>query len=197
MDIKEPVREKYGEAALHVKSGGSFCCGSVPSSQCCVDPIMSNLYDPSETSAIPEEAVLASLKCGNPTVLARLNPGETDLDLGSGGNIDVLLSAERVGETGKAYGLDITDEMLPAEQGQTRSNRRYEGAGNRYFHSSIEGRRRLHGTAVRLRLTVCDNARESCSIFPGKDSDDSPKLRRSRRDASSRRGSAGRFPARP
>src|SRR5205823_3791412 len=112
MDVKERVREKYGEAALRVKSGGSSCCGSAPSSGSCVDPITSNLYDSNQTSAIPEEAVLASLGCGNPTALAKLNPGEIVLDLGSGGGIDVLLSARRVGPTGKAYGLDMTHEML-------------------------------------------------------------------------------------
>ena len=96
MGVKETVREKYGEAALRVKTGGSACCGSAPSSLCCEDPITSNLYDSSQTSQIPEEAVLASLGCGNPTALAALNPGETVLDLGSGGGIDVLLSAKRV-----------------------------------------------------------------------------------------------------
>jgi arsenite methyltransferase len=129
MDIKEQVREKYGEAALRVKSGGSSCCGSAPSSQCCVDPITSNLYEASETSAIPEEAVLASLGCGNPTALARLHPGETVLDLGSGGGIDVLLSAKRVGPTGKAYGLDMTDEMLAL----ARQNQRKARVGNVEF----------------------------------------------------------------
>src|SRR5271166_3482077 len=112
MNVKETVREKYGEAALRVKSGGSSCCGSAPSSCGCVDPITSNLYDSSQTGGIPEDAVLASLGCGNPTALAKLNPGEIVLDLGSGGGIDVLLSAKRVGPTGKAYGLDMTDEML-------------------------------------------------------------------------------------
>jgi arsenite methyltransferase len=112
MELKETVREKYGEAALRVKTGGSSCCGAAPSSLCCVDPITSNLYDSSQTSQIPEEALLASLGCGNPTALAELKPGETVLDLGSGGGIDVLLSAKRVGPTGKAYGLDMTDEML-------------------------------------------------------------------------------------
>jgi arsenite methyltransferase len=129
MDVKEQVREKYGEAALRVKSGGSSCCGSAPSSECCVDPITSNLYDSSQTSAIPEEAVLASLGCGNPTALARLNPGETVLDLGSGGGIDVLLSARRVGPTGKAYGLDMTDEMLAL----ARENQRKAGVENVEF----------------------------------------------------------------
>ena len=109
-DIKEVVREKYGQAALRVNSGGSSCCGATPSR--CSDPITSNLYDPSQTQQIPEEALLASLGCGNPTALAKLDPGEVVLDLGSGGGIDVLLSARRVGPTGKAYGLDMTDEML-------------------------------------------------------------------------------------
>jgi SAM-dependent methyltransferase len=112
MDVKETVREKYGAAALRVKSGGSSCCGAAPSPLGCVDPITTNLYDASQISRIPEEAVLASLGCGNPTALAQLNPGEIVLDLGSGGGIDVLLSARRVGPTGKAYGLDMTDEML-------------------------------------------------------------------------------------
>ena len=110
-DIKEVVKEKYGQAALRVKTGGSSCCGATPSSGCC-DPITSNLYDNSQAQQIPEEAMLASLGCGNPTALAKLNPGEVVLDLGSGGGIDVLLSARRVGPAGKAYGLDMTDEML-------------------------------------------------------------------------------------
>jgi arsenite methyltransferase len=110
-DIKEVVKQKYGEAALRVKSGGSSCCGA-SSGSACGDPITSNLYDGLEVTQIPEEALLASLGCGNPTALAQLNPGEIVLDLGSGGGIDVLLSAKRVGPTGKAYGLDMTDEML-------------------------------------------------------------------------------------
>jgi arsenite methyltransferase len=110
-DIKEVVRQKYGEAALRVSTGGSSCCGA-SSSTGCGDPITSNLYDSNQAGQIPEEALLASLGCGNPTALARLNLGETVLDLGSGGGIDVLLSAKRVGPTGKAYGLDMTDEML-------------------------------------------------------------------------------------
>jgi arsenite methyltransferase len=129
MTIKETVREKYGEAALRVKSGGSSCCGSAPSSLGCVDPITSNLYDPSQTGQIPEEAVLASLGCGNPTALAELKPGETVLDLGSGGGIDVLLSAQRVGPAGKAYGLDMTDEMLAL----ARENQRRAGVENVEF----------------------------------------------------------------
>jgi arsenite methyltransferase len=111
-DIKEVVKEKYGQAALRVKSGGSSCCGAAPASGLSCDPITSNLYDKAQFSEIPEEAMLASLGCGNPTALARLNPGEIVLDLGSGGGIDVLLSARRVGPTGKAYGLDMTEEML-------------------------------------------------------------------------------------
>ncbi len=110
-DIKTVVKEKYGEAALRVKSGGSSCCGST-ASKGCADPITSNLYDGSQTAQLPEEALHASLGCGNPTALANLNAGEVVLDLGSGGGIDVLLSARRVGPTGKAYGLDMTDEML-------------------------------------------------------------------------------------
>jgi len=110
-NIKEAVKEKYGQAALRVHTGESSCCGASVSSGC-ADPISSNLYDAIQTNEIPQEAVLASLGCGNPTALAQLNPGETVLDLGSGGGIDVLLSAKRVGPTGKAYGLDMTDEML-------------------------------------------------------------------------------------
>jgi SAM-dependent methyltransferase len=110
-DIKEVVKQKYGEAALRVKSGGSSCCGATAANGC-GDPITSNLYDGTQAGQIPEEALLASLGCGNPTALANLNAGEIVLDLGSGGGIDVLLSAKRVGSTGKAYGLDMTDEML-------------------------------------------------------------------------------------
>jgi arsenite methyltransferase len=109
-DIKAVIREKYGQAALRVHAGGSSCCGATAGSGC--DPITTDLYDESQAKEIPEEALLASFGCGNPTALAQLNPGETVLDLGSGGGIDVLLSAKRVGPTGKAYGLDMTDEML-------------------------------------------------------------------------------------
>ena len=112
INIKEVVKEKYGQAALRVTSGGSSCCGATPASGLSCDPITSNLYDESQAQQIPEEAMLASLGCGNPTALAQLSPGETVLDLGSGGGIDVLLSARRVGPSGKAYGLDMTDEML-------------------------------------------------------------------------------------
>src|SRR5437588_1505660 len=126
-DIKEVVKEKYGQAALRVKSGGSSCCGATASTGC--DPITVNLYDASQAGQIPEEAVLASLGCGNPTALAKLNPGETVLDLGSGGGIDVLLSARRVGPAGKAYGLDMTDEMLAL----ARENQRKTGIDNVEF----------------------------------------------------------------
>src|SRR3989454_5099112 len=107
--IKEIVKQKYGLVALRVTSEGG-ACGSSTSSEC--DPITANLYDATQLTGLPEQAVLASLGCGNPTALAELRAGETVLDLGSGGGIDVLLSARRVGPTGKAYGLDMTDEML-------------------------------------------------------------------------------------
>jgi arsenite methyltransferase len=128
-DIKDVVKEKYGQAALRVTSGGSSCCGATASSNECCDPITSNLYDSSQAGQIPEEALLASLGCGNPTALARLNPGEVVLDLGSGGGIDVLLSAKRVGPTGKAYGLDMTDEMLSLAN----ENKRKAGVENVEF----------------------------------------------------------------
>jgi len=118
-DLKDVVKEKYGQAALRVKTGGGSCC----------DSITSNLYNSSEVGALPEEAVLASLGCGNPTALATLNPGDVVLDLGSGGGIDVLLSARRVGPTGKAYGLDMTEEMLTL----ARENQRKAGVENVEF----------------------------------------------------------------
>lgn len=124
MDIKEVVKEKYGQVASRVSGGAS---GSCCASSCCgagdgVDPITSNLYDESQKGELPAEAVQASLGCGNPTALAKLNPGETVLDLGSGGGIDVLLSAKRVGPSGKAYGLDMTGEMLAlARENQARA----------------------------------------------------------------------------
>ncbi|HTS05676.1 MAG TPA: arsenite methyltransferase [Candidatus Eisenbacteria bacterium] len=127
-DIKEVVKQKYGEAALRVKSGGSSCCGAKTNSGC-ADPITTNLYDATQIGQIPEEAVLASLGCGNPTALAQLKPGESVLDLGSGGGIDVLLSARRVGPTGKAYGLDMTDEMLALAN----ENKRKSGIENVEF----------------------------------------------------------------
>jgi arsenite methyltransferase len=119
---REMIQEKYGEAASCVRSGVASGCGCEPSRCCGSDPITSNLYDQSQTAAIPPEAMLASLGCGNPTALAELKQGETVLDLGSGGGIDVLLSAKRVGPAGKAYGLDMTDEMLSlARENQLKS----------------------------------------------------------------------------
>jgi len=139
-DITKVVKERYGKAALQVLSGtASSCCGSTSqASSCCgpvplvpgaVDPITANLYDEQQTSGLPAEAVLASLGCGNPTALATLHPGDVVLDLGSGGGIDVLLSARRVGPTGKAYGLDMTDEMLAL----ARENQRKSGLDNVEF----------------------------------------------------------------
>jgi len=139
-DITKIVKERYGKAALQVLNGSSAsCCGpSSQASSCCgasplvpgaVDPITANLYDDQQTGGLPAEAVLASLGCGNPTALAALNPGEVVLDLGSGGGIDVLLSARRGGPTGKAYGLDMTDEMLAL----ARENQRKSGLENVEF----------------------------------------------------------------
>jgi len=125
-DIKEAVKEKYGQTALRVKSGRASCCDT---DELGCNPITSDLYNASQVQQIPEEALLASLGCGNPTALAKLNPGEVVLDLGSGGGIDVLLSARRVGPTGKAYGLDMTDEMLALAN----ENKRKTGADNVEF----------------------------------------------------------------
>lgn len=128
--IKDAVKKRYAEAALQVNAGSSAsCCGPATAKDCCSDPITSGLYAESETGQVPQEAVLASLGCGNPTALAKLNPGETVLDLGSGGGIDVLLSAKRVGPAGKAYGLDMTDEMLAL----ARENQRKAGVENAEF----------------------------------------------------------------
>jgi len=132
--LKSLVQEKYGRAAAEVRDGAAAaaCCG--PSAAGCgcgcgSDPITSNLYDSEETAALPPEALRASLGCGNPTALAELRPGEVVLDLGSGGGIDVLLSARRVGPSGKAYGLDMTDEMLAL----ARDNQRRAGVENVEF----------------------------------------------------------------
>lgn len=128
-NIKEAVKEKYGDAARRVQAGeGGSCCGAEPAG-CTCDPITSNLYDAAQTQQLPEEALAASLGCGNPTALAKLNAGEVVLDLGSGGGIDVLLSARRVGPTGKAYGLDMTDDMLALAN----ENKRKAGMGNAEF----------------------------------------------------------------
>ncbi len=118
-EIQQAVRRKYGEIATGVKAGGGSCCG--PS--CCStdDPITGNLYKKEQTAGLPKEAVDASLGCGNPTALVDLHEGETVLDLGSGGGIDVLLSARRVGPAGKVYGLDMTDEMLDLARDNQRS----------------------------------------------------------------------------
>src|ERR1035438_7339594 len=128
-NIKEVVREKYGQAALRVQTGGSSCCGASAALDGCCDPITFDLYDAAQSLQIPEEALKASLGCGNPTALAQLTAGETVLDLGSGGGIDVLLSAKRVGPTGKVYGLDMTDEMLAL----ARENQRKSGVSNVEF----------------------------------------------------------------
>jgi SAM-dependent methyltransferase len=129
--IKETVKEKYGQAALKVLAGErtGCCTNDAGASSCGCDPVSGNLYDSAEAAGLPEGAVLASLGCGNPTALAELRAGETVLDLGSGGGIDVLLSAQRVGPTGKAYGLDMTDEMLAL----ARSNQRQAGVSNVEF----------------------------------------------------------------
>jgi 2-polyprenyl-3-methyl-5-hydroxy-6-metoxy-1,4-benzoquinol methylase len=129
-NITETVKQKYGQAALRVAAGETrSCCGGAPRDSHCADPITSNLYGTGELGELPDTAVLASLGCGNPTALAQLNPGETVLDLGSGGGIDVLLSARRVGPTGKAYGLDMTDEMLALAN----ANKAKSGLGNVEF----------------------------------------------------------------
>ena len=149
-DIKEAVKQKYGEAALRVKSGGSSCCGAAAATGCC-DPITTNLYDASQAGQIPEEALLASLGCGNPTALAQLNPGETVLDLGCGGGIDVLLSARRVGPTGKAYGLDMTDEMLALAN----ENKRKAGVENVEFLKGEIERIPLPDNSVDVIISNC------------------------------------------
>ena len=127
--IKDAVREKYGKAARLARSDGSSCCGAGGAADRSCDPITANLYGTQETGEVPEQALRASLGCGNPTVLADLKPGEVVLDLGSGGGIDVLLSAKRVGPGGKAYGLDMTDDMLAL----ARENQRKAGVENAEF----------------------------------------------------------------
>ena len=127
-NIQEVVKQKYGQAAKQVTAGGTACCGGGAELSGC-DPITKDLYSDAEKGELPEKAVAASLGCGNPTALAKLQPGEVVLDLGSGGGIDVLLSAKRVGPTGKAYGLDMTDEMLAL----ARENQRKAGVENVEF----------------------------------------------------------------
>ena len=128
-NIREVVKQKYGAAALRVQGGGSSYCGGSPAAGGSCDPITSNLYSMQQGGEVPEQALQASLGCGNPTALAALNPGEIVLDLGSGGGIDVLLSARRVGPGGKAYGLDMTDEMLAL----ARANQQKAGVDNVEF----------------------------------------------------------------
>lgn len=133
-NVQEAVKQKYGQAARQVAEGGTACCGGGAELSCC-DPITKNLYDESQKSTLPQEAVAASLGCGNPTALADLKSGEVVLDLGSGGGIDVLLSARRVGPTGKAYGLDMTDEMLAL----ARENQKKAGIQNvEFLRGAIE-----------------------------------------------------------
>ena len=152
MEIREVVKEKYGEAARRVTSGGANgCCGASAALDSCCDPITSNLYDAAQTGALPPEAVLASLGCGNPTALALLNPGETVLDLGSGGGIDVLLSARRVGPSGKAYGLDMTDDMLAL----ARENQRKAGVKNVEFLKGEIENIPLPGSSVDVVISNC------------------------------------------
>src|SRR5438105_95657 len=154
--LKSAVKEKYGQAALRVSEGAgtATCCGS---SACCGattdawDPITADLYDEQQKAAIPVAAVLASLGCGNPTALAALNEGETVLDLGSGGGIDVLLSAKRVGPTGKAYGLDMTDEMLALAN----ENKRRAGAGNGEFLKDESEQLPLPDASVDVIISNC------------------------------------------
>ena len=148
--IKKIVNEKYGEAALRVAKGqGNGCCGASALDGC--DPITSNLYSAAEAGELPEKAVAASLGCGNPTALAELQPGETVLDLGSGGGIDVLLSARRVGPTGKAYGLDMTDEMLALAE----ENKRKSGLTNVEFLKGEIEDIPLPGNSVDVIISNC------------------------------------------
>ena len=128
-NIRDVVKQKYGQAALRVQGGSTSCCGTGSAVSGSCDPITSNLYSTQQSGEVPQQAMQASLGCGNPTALAQLNPGETVLDLGSGGGIDVLLSARRVGPTGKAYGLDMTDEMLAL----ARANQKQAGVDNVEF----------------------------------------------------------------
>ena len=152
MELKEIVQEKYGEAARRVTSGGANgCCGGAALLDGCCDPITSNLYDEAQAGQIPEAALQASLGCGNPTALAQLKPGETVLDLGSGGGIDVLLSARRVGPFGKAYGLDMTDDMLAL----ARENQRNAGVVNVEFLKGEIERIPLPDNTVDVIISNC------------------------------------------
>jgi ubiquinone/menaquinone biosynthesis C-methylase UbiE len=148
-DIKAAVKAKYAEAAVKAAAGEKGSCG--PSGACGGDPVTENLYDVSQTTGLPEATVLASLGCGNPTALAELHEGEVVLDLGSGGGIDVLLSARRVGPTGKAYGLDMTDEMLAL----ARENQRKAGATNVEFLKGEIENIPLPANAVDVIISNC------------------------------------------
>src|ERR1039457_6337922 len=156
--VQETVQEKYGAAARQVsQTSTSVCCN--PAFTCC-DPISGNLYNDSEKGGLPAKAVQASLGCGNPTALIDLKPGETVLDLGSGGGIDVLLSAKRVGPTGKAYGLDMTDDMLAL----ARENQRQSGATNvEFLKGQIE--------AIPLPDNSVDVILSNCVLNPSSDKD--------------------------
>ncbi|HXG54776.1 MAG TPA: arsenite methyltransferase [Vicinamibacterales bacterium] len=148
--LKDVIQQKYGEAAVRAQRGAekTGCCGTGSG---CEDPITSNLYDDSETQALPAAAVAASLGCGNPTALIELRAGDTVLDLGSGGGIDVLLSAKRVGPTGRVYGLDMTDEMLAL----ARENQRKAGATNVEFLKGDIERTPLPDNSVDVIISNC------------------------------------------
>jgi SAM-dependent methyltransferase len=148
-NLQEVLKQKYGSAAKRVAAGGASTCGGAESS--CCDPITRDLYDGSQISALPKEAIAASLGCGNPTALANLQPGEIVLDLGSGGGIDVLLSAKRVGPTGKAYGLDMTDEMLAL----ARENQKKAGVENVEFLKGAIENIPLPENAVHVVISNC------------------------------------------
>ncbi len=154
-ELRERVRQRYSATARQVASGAAGCCGGDSGSDCCSgsssDPITANLYSEEEAAQVPIEAYLASLGCGNPTALARLNPGETVLDLGSGGGIDVLLSAKRVGPTGFAYGLDMTDEMLELAE----KNRETAGVQNVKFLKGYIEQVPLPDNAVDVIISNC------------------------------------------
>ena len=149
-NIQEVVKQKYGEAAKRAASGGTACCGGGAELSGC-DPITKNLYDEVDKAAVPDKAVAASLGCGNPTALAKLQPGEIVLDLGSGGGIDVILSAKRVGPAGKAYGLDMTDEMLAL----ARENQKKAGIDNVEFLKGAIENIPLPGNSVDVIISNC------------------------------------------
>src|SRR5216684_3594017 len=159
-NIQEVVKQKYGEAAKRAASGGTACCGGGAELSGC-DPITKNLYDEVDKAAVPDKAVAASLGCGNPTALAKLQPGEIVLDLGSGGGIDVILSAKRVGPAGKAYGLDMTDEMLAL----ARENQKK--AGINHFELRHQSFRR-QGSRPRRSLSRSQTRRTICRFRRGR-----------------------------